>query len=72
MSITPEAQATILSNADRIRNAWNQGDHVGAKELLRDADSNTLQWLQISGSTDPELKMVIQQEQLQRAFDAER
>lgn len=71
MTITPELQARILSDAERIRDTWNAGDHVGAKALLRIAHRYTLQWLQISRSAAPELKLAIQQEHLQRAYDAE-
>lgn len=70
MSLDQPTIAKIDSDATAIRDAWNAGDRIKATHMIRDAHSNVLRSLRIRSSVDPELKLVVDQEQYRRRLDS--
>lgn len=69
MSFDPSAMPEIEARAALIRETWGAGHRDRAAALVRDADPWVLKLLRIR-DVDPELKLIVDQEQYRRAIEA--
>lgn len=70
LSFDPADMPEIEARSNLICEAWNAGHRDRAVALVRDADPWVLKHLRIRSSVDPELKLIVDQEQYRRALDA--
>ena len=58
----------VITMAADLRDRWNAGDRDVARNALQHADRDVLRWLLVCGSTAPELRLLIRQEEDRRSY----